>query len=289
MSRRLVVIGGDAAGMSAASQARKRRGPDELEIVAFERGRHTSYSACGIPYWISGAVEDVDKLVSRTPEQHRRNGIDVRHAHRGRRDRPGCARRCAARDLERRRRVRRAVRRPRLRHRQRPGAAAGAGHRRGRASTACRPSTTVRRCAPSSTAGHVQQVGDRRRRLHRAGDGRGLPGARVDVTVVDRSATPVGTFDPDIGRVHRGRRPRAWASSWCCPTGSPRSRPATTAGPGGATPRPAGAARGPGRARAGRAPERRARPRGRDPARAVGRHRGRPPDAHPGRGGVGGG
>ena len=40
---RLVVIGGDAAGMSAASQA-KRRNP-ELEIVAFERGPHTSFSA----------------------------------------------------------------------------------------------------------------------------------------------------------------------------------------------------------------------------------------------------
>jgi NADPH-dependent 2,4-dienoyl-CoA reductase/sulfur reductase-like enzyme len=40
---RLVVIGGDAAGMSAASQAR-RRNPD-LEILAFERGAHTSYSA----------------------------------------------------------------------------------------------------------------------------------------------------------------------------------------------------------------------------------------------------
>jgi NADPH-dependent 2,4-dienoyl-CoA reductase/sulfur reductase-like enzyme len=40
---RLLVIGGDAAGMSAASQARRRR--PELEIVAFERGPHTSYSA----------------------------------------------------------------------------------------------------------------------------------------------------------------------------------------------------------------------------------------------------
>ena len=77
-AQRLVVIGGDAAGMSAASQARKRRGPDELAIVAFERGRYTSYSACGIPYWISGAVEDMDKLVSRTPEKHRDNGIDMR-------------------------------------------------------------------------------------------------------------------------------------------------------------------------------------------------------------------
>jgi NADPH-dependent 2,4-dienoyl-CoA reductase/sulfur reductase-like enzyme len=76
--RRLVVIGGDAAGMSAASQARKRRGPDELGIVAFERGRSTSYSACGIPYWISGAVEREEQLVSRSPEQHRKNGIDTR-------------------------------------------------------------------------------------------------------------------------------------------------------------------------------------------------------------------
>ncbi|NED00803.1 flavoprotein oxidoreductase, partial [Streptomyces sp. SID6648] len=49
---RLVVIGGDAAGMSAASQARRLKGPDELEIVAFERGHFTSFSACGIPYWV---------------------------------------------------------------------------------------------------------------------------------------------------------------------------------------------------------------------------------------------
>lgn len=40
---RLVIIGGDAAGMSAASQARRRR--PEMEIVVFERGPHTSFSA----------------------------------------------------------------------------------------------------------------------------------------------------------------------------------------------------------------------------------------------------
>src|SRR3954452_12956224 len=64
--------------MSPASQARRRRGADELAIVAFERGRSTSYSACGIPYWISGAVEREEQLVSRSPEKHRENGIDVR-------------------------------------------------------------------------------------------------------------------------------------------------------------------------------------------------------------------
>ena len=78
---RLVVIGGDAAGMSAASQARKRLGPDRLAIVAFERGHFTSYSACGIPYWIGGSVAERDKLIARSPEEHRKVGIDVRLRH----------------------------------------------------------------------------------------------------------------------------------------------------------------------------------------------------------------
>jgi NADPH-dependent 2,4-dienoyl-CoA reductase/sulfur reductase-like enzyme len=75
---RLVVIGGDAAGMSAASQARRLRGPDELEIVAFERGHFTSYSACGIPYWVGGDVPERDRLIARTSEEHRERAIDLR-------------------------------------------------------------------------------------------------------------------------------------------------------------------------------------------------------------------
>ncbi|MDP9395478.1 MAG: FAD-dependent oxidoreductase [Actinomycetota bacterium] len=77
MAQRMVVVGGDAAGMSAASQA-KRLGGDRLDVVAFERGTHTSYSACGIPYWVAGDVDDEARLVARTPEQHRANGIDLR-------------------------------------------------------------------------------------------------------------------------------------------------------------------------------------------------------------------
>ncbi|MEV4874715.1 FAD-dependent oxidoreductase [Streptomyces cyaneofuscatus] len=77
-AERLVVIGGDAAGMSAASQARRLKGPDELEIIAFERGEFTSYSACGIPYWVSGDVEGPDDLIARTPEEHRERNIDLR-------------------------------------------------------------------------------------------------------------------------------------------------------------------------------------------------------------------
>ncbi|MFD0787213.1 FAD/NAD(P)-binding oxidoreductase, partial [Micromonospora azadirachtae] len=82
MAQRLIVIGGNAAGMSAASQARRRRGRDELEIIAFERGHFTSYSSCGIPYWVSGLVDGPEKLVARDPETFRRRfDIDVRTRH----------------------------------------------------------------------------------------------------------------------------------------------------------------------------------------------------------------
>jgi NADPH-dependent 2,4-dienoyl-CoA reductase/sulfur reductase-like enzyme len=77
MTQRVVVIGGDAAGMSAAATARRRAG-ERVDIVVVERGHWTSYSACGIPYWVSGEVEGPDALVARTPEQHRAKGIDVR-------------------------------------------------------------------------------------------------------------------------------------------------------------------------------------------------------------------
>lgn len=75
---RLVVVGGDAAGMSAASQARRLKGAGELEIVAFERSRFTSYSACGIPYWVGGDVAGRDELIARTPDEHRARDIDLR-------------------------------------------------------------------------------------------------------------------------------------------------------------------------------------------------------------------
>jgi NADPH-dependent 2,4-dienoyl-CoA reductase/sulfur reductase-like enzyme len=80
MTERLVVIGGDAAGMSAASQARRRR-PD-MEIVALERGDWTSYSACGIPYLVGGDIDEIGDLVALSPQQLRDGkGIDVRMRH----------------------------------------------------------------------------------------------------------------------------------------------------------------------------------------------------------------
>ncbi|WP_430497588.1 FAD-dependent oxidoreductase [Micromonospora trifolii] len=82
MAQRLIVIGGDAAGMSAASQARRRRDRGDLEIVVFERGHFTSYSACGIPYWISGLVPGPEALIARAPETFRTEyAMDVRMRH----------------------------------------------------------------------------------------------------------------------------------------------------------------------------------------------------------------
>jgi len=75
MAGRLAIVGGDAAGMSAASTARRRDG--DLEVVAFERGPYTSYSACGIPYYVGGLFDDSDRLISRSPDEHRASRIEV--------------------------------------------------------------------------------------------------------------------------------------------------------------------------------------------------------------------
>lgn len=66
---KLVVIGGDAAGMSAASKVRREQ--PNYEIIVFEKSEYTSYSACGIPYFISGKVDELDELIVRSPQKFR--------------------------------------------------------------------------------------------------------------------------------------------------------------------------------------------------------------------------
>ncbi|HIE28149.1 TPA: NADH oxidase [Candidatus Poribacteria bacterium] len=78
--KKIVVIGGNAAGMSAASKAR-RTNPD-IEIIVFEKGEYVSYSACGLTYLISGIVKNVADLIIRTPEQFAKQGILVQTNHR---------------------------------------------------------------------------------------------------------------------------------------------------------------------------------------------------------------
>ena len=74
---RLVVVGGVAAGMSAASRARRLR-PD-VEIVVLEKGHDVSYASCSIPYFIAGVIPDRDTLVRYDADFFRRERrIDVR-------------------------------------------------------------------------------------------------------------------------------------------------------------------------------------------------------------------
>ncbi len=77
---RIVVIGGVAAGMSAASQA-KRRQP-HAEVIALERGTDVSYGACGMPYNIADPERNVEDLVVITAERFRRErNLDLRLRH----------------------------------------------------------------------------------------------------------------------------------------------------------------------------------------------------------------
>ncbi|NBE54515.1 FAD-dependent oxidoreductase, partial [Streptomyces boluensis] len=74
---KVVIVGGVAGGMSAAT--RMRRIDERAEIVVLERGAHVSYANCGLPYYLGGAIDDRDALLLQTPEALRaRFGLDVR-------------------------------------------------------------------------------------------------------------------------------------------------------------------------------------------------------------------
>ncbi len=78
---RFVVIGGDAAGMSAASRAKRK--VKDLEVTVFEQTQDVSYSACGMPYNIAEPDRPIDDLVVRPAHVFREKaGIDLRLGHR---------------------------------------------------------------------------------------------------------------------------------------------------------------------------------------------------------------
>lgn len=67
MGERLIVIGGTAAGLSAASKARRLK-PD-LDIKVFEKSGYVSYGACGLPYFVGGLIEKPDDLIAVTADE----------------------------------------------------------------------------------------------------------------------------------------------------------------------------------------------------------------------------
>jgi NADPH-dependent 2,4-dienoyl-CoA reductase/sulfur reductase-like enzyme len=78
-NRRLLIIGADAAGMSAAAEARRTH--PELSIVAVDRGGYASYSQCGLPYLVGGVVADRQSLIARSVAEFAERGITVRLGH----------------------------------------------------------------------------------------------------------------------------------------------------------------------------------------------------------------
>lgn len=77
---RIVIVGGVAAGMSAA--ARARRLDEHAEIIVLERGEHVSFANCGLPYYVGGEITDRAKLLVQTPESLRAAlDLDVRVRH----------------------------------------------------------------------------------------------------------------------------------------------------------------------------------------------------------------
>jgi len=80
MMEKVVVVGGSAAGMSAASRAKRTN--QDLDITVFEKSRYVSYGPCGIPYYFEGLVKDLDDLVYYPAEYFReKRNIDVRNRH----------------------------------------------------------------------------------------------------------------------------------------------------------------------------------------------------------------
>jgi NADPH-dependent 2,4-dienoyl-CoA reductase/sulfur reductase-like enzyme len=77
---KFVIVGGDAAGMSAAMQI--VRNVERAEVIVFEMGDTFSYAQCGLPYYLSGEVASSEKLIARKEETFRdKFGIDTRPMH----------------------------------------------------------------------------------------------------------------------------------------------------------------------------------------------------------------
>ncbi|MDE6280693.1 MAG: FAD-dependent oxidoreductase, partial [Oscillospiraceae bacterium] len=77
---KVIIIGGVAAGMSAASKLKRRLG-DQAEIMVYEKGGDVSYGACGIPFYISDHIKQGQELIARTAEEFAKNGIPIKTYH----------------------------------------------------------------------------------------------------------------------------------------------------------------------------------------------------------------
>ncbi|MEZ8321683.1 CoA-disulfide reductase, partial [Vibrio splendidus] len=73
---KVVVIGGSAAGMSFAAKYKRNQPSDE--VIVLDKRSYISFGACGLPYFAGGMFDDTERMISRTPEQAIKSGLDVR-------------------------------------------------------------------------------------------------------------------------------------------------------------------------------------------------------------------
>ncbi|WP_028864187.1 CoA-disulfide reductase [Psychromonas aquimarina] len=71
-----LIIGGNAAGMSFAAKY-KRNSPED-EVIVIEKRDYVSFGGCGLPYFTAGLFHDTDRMISRSPEQAIKSGLDMR-------------------------------------------------------------------------------------------------------------------------------------------------------------------------------------------------------------------
>lgn len=76
---KIIIIGAQAAGASAAAKA-KRRDPNAT-ICIYEKSDIVSFGACGLPYFIGNHFGDENEMISRTPEQFAKDGIEIKTLH----------------------------------------------------------------------------------------------------------------------------------------------------------------------------------------------------------------
>jgi CoA-dependent NAD(P)H sulfur oxidoreductase len=79
MTEAIAIVGGDAAGMSAASLI--ARSGDDATVTVFERAGVNSYAACGLPYYVAGDIHDPSTLLVRDPSYFTSKRVDLRLRH----------------------------------------------------------------------------------------------------------------------------------------------------------------------------------------------------------------
>lgn len=76
---KVIIIGGIAAGMSAAAKF-KRLSPND-DVVVYEKGDIVSFGACGLPYYVGGFFDDSNEMIARAPEAFREAGVEIHTKH----------------------------------------------------------------------------------------------------------------------------------------------------------------------------------------------------------------